>query len=327
MTDKPHLFVTRPLPASITDKLAVDFQVTLRQEVTGLKPSEIFKIFNEFDSVLTTFGDVFVASDFRSDQRCKLLANYGVGYSHIDIQAAQAAGVTVTITPGAVTDATADIATMLMLMAGRRASEGEACVRAGEWTGWHPNQYLGRHITGKTLGIIGMGRIGQAIATRAHFGFRMNIVFFNRSRITNLNIPNAQQLSSISEVMAQSDFVQICVPGGADTKHLIGVEALASMQPHGIIINTSRGEVIDEQALIEALVNKRIFAAGLDVYENEPIIPTALRALPNVTLLPHMGTSVLEVRELMGTVVIDSLHAFATGKPIPNVVSNSERHF
>jgi lactate dehydrogenase-like 2-hydroxyacid dehydrogenase len=322
MTDKLKLFVTRPLPSSITDKLASDFQITLRQEVTGLKPSEIFEIFDEFDCVLTTFGDVFVASDFRSDQRCKLLANYGVGYSHIDIRAAKAAGVTVTITPGAVTDATADIGMMLMLMAGRRASEGEACVRAGEWTGWHPNQYLGQHITGKTLGVIGMGRIGQAIATRAHFGFRMNVVFFNRSQFANPGIPNAQQLSSISEVMTQSDFVQICVPGGTDTRHLIGAEELAWMQPHGVIINTSRGEVIDEQALIDVLVNERIFAAGLDVYENEPIIPEALRVLPNVTLLPHMGTSVLEVRELMGAVVIDSLKAFAAGKPIPNVVLN-----
>lgn len=321
MTDKPKLCVTRPLPKSITDRLSADFQVTLRQEVTTLKPSEIFNIFNAFDCVLTTFGDVFRASDFKSDQRCKLLANYGVGYSHIDIQAAKAAGVTVTVTPGAVTDATADIAIMLMLMAGRRASEGEACVRAGEWTGWHPNQYLGQHVTGKTLGIVGMGRIGQAVAARAHFGFRMNIVFFNRSHVTGLDIPNAQQLSTISELMAQSDFVQICVPGGVDTQHLIDVEALSLMKPHGVIINTSRGEVIDETALINALVNNKIFAAGLDVYENEPEIPEALRNLPNVTLLPHMGTSVLEVRELMGSVVIESLQAFVTGKRIPNEVS------
>tara|TARA_B110000211_G_scaffold232367_1_gene295914 strand:+ start:116 stop:1084 length:969 start_codon:yes stop_codon:yes gene_type:complete len=320
MIDKLKLFVTRPLPSSITDKLAVDFQVTLRKEVTGLNSQEISTIFDEFDCVLTTFGDVFQAADFRSNQRCKLLANYGVGYSHIDIQAAKMAGVTVTITPGAVTDATADIGMMLMLMAGRRASEGEACVRAGEWTGWHPNQYLGQHITGKTVGIIGMGRIGQAIATRAHFGFRMNVVFFSRSQVAHLNIPNAQQLSTISEVMKRSDFVQICVPGGAKTQQLIGIEELASMQAHGVIINTSRGEVIDEQALIDALVNKRIFAAGLDVYENEPNIPDVLRSLPNVTLLPHMGTSVLEVRELMGEVVINSLQAFATGQPISNVV-------
>ena len=320
MINKLKLFVTRPLPSSITDKLAVNFQVTFRKAVTGLNSQEISTIFSEFDCVLTTFGDVFQAADFRSNQRCKLLANYGVGYSHIDIQAAKMAGVTVTITPGAVTDATADIGMMLMLMAGRRASEGEACVRAGEWTGWHPNQYLGQHITGKTLGIIGMGRIGQAIATRAHFGFRMNVVFFSRSQVAHLNIPNAQQLSTISEVMKRSDFVQICVPGGAKTQQLIGIEELASMQAHGVIINTSRGEVIDEQALIDALVNKRIFAAGLDVYENEPNIPDVLRSLPNVTLLPHMGTSVLEVRELMGEVVINSLQAFATGQPISNVV-------
>ena len=322
MTAKPKLFVTRPLPTSITDKLSTNFELTLRSEVTALTPSEIIHIFAEFDCVLTTFGDVFGASDFKSDQRCKFLANYGVGYSHIDIRAAKAAGVTVTITPGAVTEATADIAIMLMLMAGRRASEGETCVRAGKWTGWHPNQYLGQHITGKTLGVVGMGRIGQAVATRAHFGFRMNVVFFNRSRVTNLDLPNAQQLSTISEVMAQSDFIQICVPGGADTYHLIGSEELASMQTHGVIINTSRGEVIDETALINALVNQQIFAAGLDVYENEPIIPKALRTMPNVTLLPHMGTSVLEVRELMGMVVIESLNAFIAGKPIPNVVSN-----
>jgi lactate dehydrogenase-like 2-hydroxyacid dehydrogenase len=322
MTERPKLFVTRPLPMNITDKLATDFELTLRQEVTALTPSEITHIFAAFDCVLTTFGDVFSASDFKSNQRCLLLANYGVGYSHIDIQAAKAVGVTVTITPGAVTEATADIAMMLMLMAGRRASEGEACVRAGEWTGWHPNQYLGQHITGKTLGIIGMGRIGQAVATRAHFGFRMNVVFFNRSQVIPLDLPDARQLNTISEVMAQSDFIQICVPGGVGTYHLIGAKELASMQAHGVIINTSRGEVIDETALINALVNHQIFAAGLDVYENEPIIPEALSNLPNVTLLPHMGTSVLEVRELMGMLVIDSLHAFIAGKPIPNVVSH-----
>lgn len=322
MTDRPKLFITRPLPSSITDKLVTDFQMTLRQEVTGLMPQEISKVFDEFDCVLTTFGDAFDASVFRPDQRCKLIANFGVGYSHINIQAAKAAGVTVTNTPGAVTDATADIATMLMLMAGRRASEGEACVRAGEWTGWHPMQYLGQHVTGKTLGVIGMGRIGQAIAARAHFGFRMNVIFFNRSRVTNLETPTAQQLNTISEVMAQSDFVQISVPGGPDTQHLIGAEELAFMQPHGVIINTSRGEVINERALINALENKSIFAAGLDVYEHEPKVPEELRALPNVTLLPHMGTSVLEVRKLMGMVAIDSLQAFAAGKPIPNAVSN-----
>jgi gluconate 2-dehydrogenase len=265
-------------------------------------------------------GDRFQADVFADvpAPRTKLLANFGVGYNHIDETAAKAAGIAVTNTPGAVTDATADIALSLILMTARRLGEGERLLRSGGWEGWHPVQMLGTHVTGKRVGIIGFGRIGKAIAKRCHYGFDMEVVFHNRSPVTDPGMP-ARQVG-MAEAMA-ADFVVVAVPGGRATHHLIDENALEMMQKTGIFVNISRGDVVDETALIDALQEKRIAGAGLDVYEFEPQVPVGLMALENVTLLPHLGTACLEVRENMGMMAVANLIAFADGKVPPNLVN------
>ncbi len=319
--NRPSLYITRPMPDAVVQALDGHFDVMMREQNSALDAAALRELMQTCDALLPTLGDQLHADAFSADQRCRMLANFGVGYSHIDVDAAAAAGVVVSNTPGAVTNATADIATMLMLMACRRASEGEMLVRAGDWRGWHPTQLLGLHVSGKTLGVIGMGRIGKAVARRAHFGFGMQVVFFNRSLVDDSTVPGARQLDSVADVLKVADVVQLCVPGGDQTRHLIGRAELAAMAPHAVIVNTARGEVIDEQALIDALSSGAIQAAGLDVYEHEPAVPERLRQLPNVTLLPHLGTSSLEVRESMGMMAVENIRAFFQDIPVPNRVN------
>jgi hydroxypyruvate reductase len=192
-------------------------------------------------------------------------------------------------------------------------------VRAGKWPGWNPTQMLGLHVSGKTVGIIGMGRIGQAIAKRCHFGFGMSVVYHNRSA-KPLDF-DARQLGSIEEVAAHADILVVAVPGGAETRHLINAAVFAAMRPTAHFINIARGDVVDEAALIAALQEGRIAGAGLDVYEREPIVPDALKAMENVTLLPHLGTAALEVREAMGLMAVENLRAFFAGETPPNLVN------
>ncbi len=273
----------------------------------------------KYDAVLPTLGDMMPAAAFDGDLRCRLLANFGVGYNHIDVAAAKAAGVAVSNTPGAVTDATADIAMTLMLMTCRRAGEGERMVRAGDWKGWHPTQLLGQHLSGKTVGIVGMGRIGKAIARRCHFGFGMDVVFFNRSVVDDPGVAGGQ-LDTLEDVARAADVVVVAVPANPQTHHLIGSGFLAEMKSTAVLVNIARGDIVDEQALIAALQDSRIFGAGLDVYEFEPAVPDALVAMENVTLFPHLGTATLEVRTAMGLMAVDNLTAFFDGLPLPNPV-------
>ena len=313
------ILIARPLPQEVTRALT-GCEVTLRDKTKPLSAEELRAALRDYDAVMPTLGDAFSAEVFADvpQPRCKLLANFGVGYNHIDVNAARAAGVTVTNTPGAVTDATADIAMTLMLMSARRAGEGERLVRSGAWEGWHPTQMLGLHLTGKKVGIVGMGRIGQAIAQRCHFGFGMGVSYFNRSAKT-LAFP-AERVDDLVELAAKVDVLVVAVPGGGETRHLIGEEVLGAMQPHARLINIARGDVVDEAALIAALRAGQIGGAGLDVYEFEPHVPQALRDLENVVLLPHLGTSAREVRVDMGLMVVDNLQAFIDGKPLPNKV-------
>ncbi len=302
------------------DAARVRFDVTLRDRTDPLSPQELRAALRDYDAVLPTLGDRFQADVFADvpAPRARLLANFGVGYNHIDAEAARAAGVAVSNTPGAVTDATADIALGLILMTARRLGEGERLVRSGGWEGWHPVQMLGTHVTGKRLGVIGMGRIGKAIARRCHYGFGMEVVFHNRSPVADPGMP-ARQVG-LAEAMA-ADFVVVAVPGGKSTHHLIDAAALSHMQPSGIFVNISRGDVVDETALISTLHQGRIAGAGLDVYEFEPEVPAALLAMQNVTLLPHLGTACLEVRENMGMMAVENLIAWAEGRVPPNLVN------
>lgn len=315
----PKLLITRPLPDLVCEAAQAQFEVTVRAENTPLSRQEMATALAEYDAILPTLGDAFLAEVFPQMPRCRILANFGVGFNHIDAVAARAAGIEVTNTPGAVTDATADIAMTLILMTCRRAGEGERMVRAGRWPGWNPTQLLGMHVTGKTLGIVGMGRIGQAIAQRAALGFGMQVVFYNRSTVEGLGF-EARQLPALADVMAAADVVVLAVPATPQTHHLIDAEALSAMTPDSYLINIARGDVVDEAALITALQEGRIAGAGLDVYEFEPTVPDALIAMENVTLLPHMGTSAQEVREQMGLMAVENLEAFFAGKPVPNPV-------
>lgn len=315
-----RLLVTRPLTkaarAAITARFDADFL-----DADPLDEAAAAQALADYDAILPTLGDHFTAAAFAGGSpRCRLLANFGVGYNHIDVTAARAAGVAVTNTPDAVTDATADIALTLLLMAARRAGEGERMVRAGRWTGWRPTQLLGTHVTGKTVGIIGMGRIGKAIATRCHQGFGMRVLFFNRSAVSAPGVPS-QQVDDLHGLLRACDFAVLSVPGGAETRHLIGAAELDALGPRGFLINVARGDVVDEAALIAALQSGRIAGAGLDVYEREPIVPDALVAMENVTLLPHLGTAAEEVRTAMGLCALNNLIAFAEGRPLPDLVN------
>ena len=227
-------------------------------------------------------------------------------------------GVKVSNTPGAVTDATADIAMALMLMCCRRTSEGERIVRANKWEGWHPTQMLGFHISNKIVGIVGMGNIGQAIAKRCHFGFGMQVGYFSRSA-KNLSF-HVKRYDSLTELASSSDILVVSVPGGSATHHLINKDILSSMQPHAYFVNIAPGDVVNEADLIDALKLNQIAGAGLDVYEHEPKVPEDLMAMENVVLLPHLGTASLEVRAGMGLMAVQNIKAFIEGNEPPNLV-------
>jgi lactate dehydrogenase-like 2-hydroxyacid dehydrogenase len=314
------IFITRPMPETVLIKARTLGNVTTRTKTIPLNEQEMLSALQDYDVVLPTLGDLFSNSIFDKVQhpRCKLLANFGVGYNHIDVNAARVNGILVTNTPGAVTDATADIAMTLMLMTARRAGEGERLVRNKKWEGWHPTQLLGLHISEKTVAIIGMGRIGQAIARRCHFGFGMQIVYKSRSK--KILDFSATSFDTIAEVVAHADIVVVAVPGGSVTKHLINKQVFLAMQRHAIFVNIARGDVVDEVALIEALQTGQIGGAGLDVYEFEPEIPEALLKMENVTLFPHLGTASLEVRTQMAEMALGNIKEFIQGQTPSNLL-------
>lgn len=318
----PSLFITRPLPEEVVAAARGHFEVTVRDETEPMTVAESVAALEGFDAILPTLRDPLNAETIgkASDCRAKILANFGVGYNHIDVAAARDRGMVVTNTPGAVTDATADIAMTLILMTCRRAGEGERMVRAGDWTGWHPTQLLGMHVTGRTLGIVGMGRIGKAIARRAALGFGMKVVFHNRSWVDDVGVAS-HQMDTLEDVCRAADILVVAVPATPETHHIIDETALAAMPSRAVLINIARGDVVDEAALIRALQEGRIGGAGLDVYEFEPEVPEALKAMENVTLLPHLGTSCLEVRVGMGLMAVDNLIAWAEGRAVPNPVA------
>ena len=313
------LLITRPLPERVV-AACEGFDVTVRADVLPMSGDEMRASLRDYDVVLPTLRDMYSAEVFADvpTPRCKLLANFGVGYNHIDVAAARAAGIEVTNTPGAVTDATADIAMTLMLMVTRRAGEGERLVRSGAWTGWHPTQMLGMHLSGKRVGILGMGRIGQAIARRCHYGFDMAVHYCSRS--PKEAVMETTWHASPAALAAAVDVLVVAVPGGSETRHLLDASVLRALGPQSYLVNIARGDVVDEAALIAALEAGEIAGAGLDVYEYEPSVPEALLRREDVVLLPHLGTAALEVREAMGLVAVENLRAFLDGRNLPNRV-------
>ena len=314
------ILVSRALTDAVMQRAHDSYDVTLRKSDSPMSTAEMRSSLVLYDGMIPTLGDMFSADIFAEFGRtkCKILANFGVGINHINVAAARDHGITVTNTPGAVTDATADIGLTLLLMSARRAGEGERLVRSGNWAGWTPTQMLGSHVSGKTVGIVGMGRIGQAIARRCHFGFGMSVKFFNRSP-KEIDFP-ATQIANLETLAAEVDFLVVATPGGAETTHLINASIFDAMKPTAHFINIARGEIVDETALIAALEAQAIAGAGLDVYEHEPAVPNALRKLDTVTLLPHLGTATEEVRDNMGHMSLDNLDAFFAGETPPNAL-------
>lgn len=320
---KPRIIVTRRWPEKVENELKSFTDAALNETDEVFGPERLKAALKEADAVLCTVTDAMTADILAEATQAKLLGNFGVGVNHIDLKAADEAGLTVTNTPGVLTDATADIAMTLLLMAARRAGEGERMVRAHAWSGWGPTQLLGTAVSGKTLGIIGMGRIGRAMAHRCHFGFGMDIVFYNRSPVSNSGIPGARQLATVEDVLEASDFVSLHCPGGGANRHLINADRLQAMKPTAFLINTARGDVVDEAALASALKAGAIGGAGLDVFEQEPAVHPDLLGLENAVLLPHLGSATRETRVAMGELVIKNLKAFLNGETPPNQVRAS----
>ena len=314
---KPSVLVTRRWPAAVEAQLARDYDVTLNINDQPLTPADFREAVGKFDAVLPTVTDKIgpEALDVAKPMT-KIIGNYGVGYSHICESAARDLGLTVTNTPDVLSECTADIAMTLMLMVARRAGEGERELRAGGWTGWRPTHLIGTKVSGKTLGIIGFGRIGQELAKRAHYGFGMKIIVQNRSSVdpTLLAKFDATQVNTVEELLPQCDFVSLHCPGGDANRHLINARRLDLMKEDAFLINTARGEVVDEHALTHALMFDTIGGAGLDVFDGEPKINANLIQCDNLVMLPHMGSATREAREAMGFRVLENLGDFFAGR-------------
>jgi len=315
--------VTRRLPASVEAALAERFDCRLNADDAPLGADGLRRALQASDAVLCTVSDSLTAEVLgTAPVRARLLANFGVGYEHIDLAAARALGIEVTNTPGVLTDDTADLAIALMLMAARRLGSGERELRSGAWRGWHPMHHLGTRLSGKTLGIVGMGRIGRAVARRAVHGFGMRLVYASRTPLSagETALVDAVPLE-LDALFAASDVVSLHVSANEETRHLVDARRLALMPRHGILVNTSRGFVVDEAALVDALARGVIAAAGLDVYEKEPRVSPGLLALDNVVLLPHLGSATIETRTAMGMRACENLVAWSEGRPLPDRVA------
>jgi len=313
---RPSLVVTRRLPAAVEEQLAREFDARLNPDDRALSAAELQAALQGADAVLPTVTDRLTAQVLEvKPLRARILANFGVGFNHIDVAAAKARGLVVTNTPDVLTDDTADDAVMLMLMVARRAGEGERHVRAGAWTGWRPTHLLGTKVTGKTLGLIGIGRIGRAVARRAHHGFGMRVIFHDPyppppEVVAELG---AEAKRTVDDVLREADFVSLHSPATPETRHLINAARLALMKPSAFLINTARGDIVDEAALVAALKAGRIAGAALDVFEREPQVSPELLTLENVVLLPHLGSATQETRVAMGLRALENLKAFFAG--------------
>lgn len=314
---RPTLYISRLLPDPVMALVREQFQLVQEPLDTLPAPTALRAGLGQADAAIVTLGDRIDAATIHAATRLKILANYAVGYNNIDLAAAQQRGLIVTNTPDVLTDATADLTWALLLATARRIVEGDALVRSGRWTGWSPTQLLGADVSGKVLGIIGMGRIGQAVAQRAT-GFRMTVLYHQRHSLDAASHPREWEYRSLHNLLAESDIVTIHVPLTPDTRHLIGADELGLMKPTAFLINTARGPIVDEGALVEALANRTIAGAGLDVYEEEPALHQTLARLQQVVLLPHIGSATLQARVNMGLICVKNIRAVLDGRPAPN---------
>ena len=319
MSAKPTVVVTRRLPEPVEQELAKDFDARLNREDRPLGPDELRQALQTADALLCTVTDRLDAAVLAVEpRRARLLANFGVGFNHIDLDAAKARGLAVSNTPDVLTDATADLAMTLLLTVTRRAGEGERHLRSGSWTGWRPTHMLGTQVSGKTLGLVGMGRIARAVARRAHHGFDMRVIFHDPypPSAEVAGSLGAEPRERLEQVLEEADFVSLHCPATPETRHLMNAERLGRLKPGAYLINTARGDVVDEAALVEALRSGRLAGAGLDVFEREPQVSPELVAMENVVLLPHLGSATTETRVAMGMRALENLRLFFRGAPL-----------
>jgi lactate dehydrogenase-like 2-hydroxyacid dehydrogenase len=316
---RPTVVVTRRLPEPVEQELTRDFDARLNRDDKPLGPDGLKDALRNADALLCTVTDRLTADVLSTEpRRARMLANFGVGFNHIDTTAAKAQGLAVSNTPDVLTEATADIAITLLLMVSRRTGEGERHVRSGAWTGWRPTHMMGSQVSGKVLGLIGMGRIARAVARRAHHGFGMRVIFHDPFPPSPAEAAalGAEPRSSLEDVLAEADFVSLHCPATPETRHLMNRERLARMRRSAFLINTARGDVVDEAALVEALATATIAGAGLDVFEKEPQVSPGLLSMENVVLLPHLGSATQETRIAMGMRALENLRLFFSGAPL-----------
>ncbi len=307
------LLVTRKLPKIVEQRLQAHYHAHLNADDHPHSVDEIITASQSKEAILCTVGDPFSADLIvRLPDSIRILATFSAGYNHIDVRAAQARGMAVTNTPDVLTDATADVAMLLMLGAARRASEGERLVRQRAWTGWAPTQMMGTHLGGKRLAIVGLGRIGEAVARRAQ-AFNMEIHYANRSGRPSQTLPRAVLHPNLDSLLAVADVLSLHAPSTPDTRGWLNRQRIQRLPTGAIVVNTARGDLVDDEALIEALRYGRVAAAGLDVFDGEPAVNPGYLALENTFLLPHLGSATHETRIAMGMRAAENLDAFFAG--------------
>jgi len=313
--------LTRALPPPVMIVMKQRFRLEWNRRDRPISRRELQLGVRNAEGLIAMLSDPIDSAVMAAAPKLQIIANYAVGYNNIDVAAANLRGIDVTNTPGVLTEATADLTWALILAAARRLPEGETLVRSGRWTGWAPTQLVGGDIYGKTIGIIGMGRIGQAVARRAQ-GFAMDILYYSRNRLPLIKeIVLGARYRPLKMLLQEADVVTLHLPLTQESHYLIDRAALRVMKPTAYLINTARGPVVEQAALLTALKQKRIAGAGLDVYEDEPRVPSGLRRLRNVVLLPHLGSAARETRVRMGMMVIDNLAARFSGRQPPNKVN------
>ncbi len=318
---KPIVFTTRLLPEAVMAKLQAIFDLRFDAKDLPLNKAQIIAGVNMAEGMITMLSDVIDDEVFRAAPRLKIVSNYAVGYNNIDLESAKKHGIAVSNTPGVLTETTADLTFALLMSLARRIPEANNWVKSGQWSGWAPTELMGSDIYAQHLGLIGMGRIAQAVARRAS-GFGMRIFYFSRHQVSaQLEANLGLTYLPFSQVLEKSDYVSLHVPLNKDTHHLMDRKALGLMKNTAFLINTARGAVVDEMALCDVLESAQIAGAGLDVFEAEPVVSAALLRLKNVVCLPHIGSASLRTREKMGFMVFENLKSAISGRKIPNLVN------
>ena len=320
MPDKPSVLCTRRMPPNVEARLARDYRATLNPEDRIYSKDDLVAGSEGQDGIFCAGGDPMTAGCVeRLPDSVRVIATYSVGYEHVAVDAAKARGIVVTNTPDVLNDATADVAMLCLLGAARHGAEGDRLVRAGEWIRWHSTMLLGVHVTGKRLGIFGMGRIGRAVARRAR-GFDMEIHYCNRNRLAPELEDGAVWHDTPESLLAVSEFLSINAPSAPETRKFLNAERIALLPDGAVVVNTARGDLVDDDALVEALRSGKVAAAGLDVFAGEPNLDSRYRELDNTFLLPHIGSASHETRDAMGYCCLDNIDAFFAGRPCPNAL-------